>query len=308
MFGYPTAQYWFNYREMGATSNHPDWLVKVIPQNSVRTKEGDLWEKPHGRVTQMRPLLRKNYENTSVASENAWKSVVGDDFCGHLRPERSFCAKFQSDMWATNLKNHTYNEVLLQGSMGRRWSTMLRSCFSSAGTGSILKIKGRLEEYKIQGNCLTTFFFFFSLPKTEAWENFISIRTIARGRTGIVMKGWALGVKNPISHSLWLKKRTTSYCCPQNVPISLLQYSHSRLLGWTTVFISTNVTQIVLFICTLACKFCQFGCKMHFSQTCANTFITLKQYSAAVSAAIVSNISHLHLHFLKGFHFAALRQ
>lgn len=121
---------------------------------SVHTKERDLWEKPHGRVTQMRPLLRKKYENTSVVSENAWKSVVEEDFCGHLRPERSFCTKFQSDMWATNLKNHTYNEVLLQGSMGRRWSTMLRSCFSSAGTGSILKIKGSLEEYKIQGNCL----------------------------------------------------------------------------------------------------------------------------------------------------------
>lgn len=156
--------------------------------------------------------------------------------------------------------------------------------------------------------------FFFSLPKTEAWENFISIRTIARGRTGKVMKGWALGVKKtPISHSLCLKKRTTSHFCPQNVPISLLRHSHSQLLGWTTVFIQTNVTQIVLFICTLACKFCQFGCWMHFSvlylsELCTNTFITLKQHSAAVSVAIVSNISHLHLHFLKGFHFAALRQ
>jgi len=31
---------------------------------------------------------------------------------------------------------------------------MLRIFFSSAGTDSILKIKGSLEEYKIQGNCL----------------------------------------------------------------------------------------------------------------------------------------------------------
>lgn len=76
------------------------------PSKICAHKEAGLWEKPHGRVTQMRPLLRKNYENMSGVSENAWKSVAEEDFCGHLRPERCVWAKFQSDMWATNLKSY----------------------------------------------------------------------------------------------------------------------------------------------------------------------------------------------------------
>lgn len=108
MFGYLTAQYRFNYREVEAASNQPDWLDKVIPQNSQwaqtrklereATWEGDTNE----AITQKERTKKTRLE----FSENAWKSIAGEDICGHLRPKWSFWAKFQSDMRGTNLKSY----------------------------------------------------------------------------------------------------------------------------------------------------------------------------------------------------------
>lgn len=116
------------------------------------------------------------------------------------------------------------------------------------------------------------------------------------------------GCKNPISHSLCLKKRTTSHFYVHKMFLSVFCYIHTVGCQDGQLYSPTNVT---VYLYSSMQILCQFGCIMRFlvlylTELCTNTFITLKQFSATVS--VVSNISHLHLHFLKGFHFAALRQ
>lgn len=145
--------------------------------------------------------------------------------------------------------------------MGRHTSVMLRRCFSSAGTGSILKIKGSLYKntnYMEIACCKTTFF-----HSAKNW----SLRELYQYTHQCTWQNWqsnerlSAGCKKPnISFLLSKEKDNFSFLCPQNVPISLFLHSHSRWSGSTTVF-----TDIVLFICILKIHMqilCQFGYRM----------------------------------------------